>query len=300
MTIEIKVPASAANIGSGIDCFGIALPLWLRVKVKQSEQLEIVFGEGFEREIPLDANLFLRAAQRIFEKFGETLPRMRVEMTTDIPEARGLASSASALVAGVMCANEWLGCPLSLEELITEAAALEGHPDNVAPCALGGFTVAATIESKVLYKRLDPRGLRVAVAVPDYELSTEKARSVLPKTVSLGDAIAQLQRACLLVAALSCGDRSLLSAASEDLIFTPARRPLIKGFDEVCAAAKGAGAYCAMISGAGPTLMALCEDNNANAVALAMESAFKGLGINAKSYALAVDDNGASCIRKEG
>lgn len=300
MKIEIKVPASSANVGSGIDCFGIALPLWLRVKVSGAHSLETVFNEGFERDIPLESNLFVRAARRIFEKFGEPLPDMRIEMETDVPEARGLASSASALVAGALCANEWLGAPLTTDELITEASALEGHPDNVAPCMLGGFTVAATIDGKVMYKKLDPRGLRVAVAVPDYALSTEKARAVLPQTVTLSDAIAQLQRACLLVAAVACDDRSLLAAASEDLIFTPARRPLIRGFDEVTAAARNAGAYCSMISGAGPTIMALCGDACADAVAEAMGGAFDRAGITSRSLALRVDDEGASCVRTEG
>ncbi|MDO4566201.1 MAG: homoserine kinase [Oscillospiraceae bacterium] len=293
MKIQVMVPASSANIGSGIDCFGLALPLFLSVTAEPSDKLEIVFSRGFEGEISLENNLFMRAAERIFAKAGLKTPPMKIEMQTDIPQSRGLASSASALVAGAYCANAWLDSPFSQNELIAEVAALEGHPDNVVPCAAGGFTVAADIKGEICYKKLCPEGLRVALAVPDFELSTKIAREALPKNVSLKLACAQLQRASLLVASIADGDMDMLRAASEDLIFTPARRCLIPGFDEAASAALEKGAYCSMISGAGPTVMALCSENTALDASEAMAAAFGLKGIKAASYALQIDFEGA-------
>ena len=291
--IKVKVPSSSANIGSGIDCLGLALPLFLRATISESDKTEYIFGDGFAHDIPLEGNLFAKAFGAVFERCGQAVPSVRVEQTTEIPNARGLASSATALVAGAYGANEWLGRPLGESELIAICTRIEGHPDNVVPCAVGGFTVAACVGDEVIYQKLAGGGVHVAVAVPEYELSTEKARSVLPREVSLGTAIAQLQRACLLVSAFAGGNRTLLGSASEDFIFTPARRPLISGFDAVTAAAREAGAYCSMISGAGPTIMALCSQETCAGCAEAMKAAFEAAGISAECHALPIDGQGA-------
>ncbi|MEG0751364.1 MAG: homoserine kinase [Oscillospiraceae bacterium] len=292
-TFEITVPGSTANVGSGVDCFGIALPLRLHAVISASDTLEFIFGSGFDSDIELEKNLFLSAALRVCALTGHAFPPVRVVMTTEIPQSRGLASSASAIVAGALCANELLDSPLTRHELISVAADIEGHPDNVVPCCEGGFTVAAMIDGQTLYRKSELHSLRFALAVPQYELSTAKARAVLPKTVELSCAIGQLQRACLLVSALENDDRSLLCAASEDLIFTPARRALIPGFDEVCAAAKSAGAFCSMISGAGPAIIALCDESCAHEAAIAMGGAFQAIGIQSTTHALCADNNGA-------
>ncbi len=293
MTIDIRVPSSTANIGSGVDCMGIALGLYLSVHASAAETDEFVFRRGFSCDIPREDNLFLFSADRLFDAAGETAPKMRIEMDTEIPCARGLGSSAAAIAAGLCYANACMGDPFSMDELIKHANAIEGHPDNVVPCLVGGFTVCAVDGERVYYEksRLDDE-LKFVVAVPEFELSTKLARSVIPAQLPLNVAVSQLQRACLLSHALCRRDYSALAFASEDMIFTPPRRSLIPAFDEVRTRAVNAGAICAMISGAGPSIAAICTENE-NEVANSMTEGFAQADIESYALILTADNAGA-------
>ena len=157
MKVTVKVPASTANIGTGVDCLGIALSKYLTAEFEPSDSLEFYFKEGFNRPIPLDQNLVYEGARRVFERAGRPMPPMRVTMATDIPGSRGLGSSASAIVAGAYGANAWLGEPLPESILIDVATDIEGHPDNIVPCAVGGFTIAMTTpDGAVQYHKIVP------------------------------------------------------------------------------------------------------------------------------------------------
>ncbi len=290
---QVRVPASSANIGSGVDCLGLALNLYLTVTFSPADTQRVIFSDGFGYEIPDDKNLVLAGAKLVFARAGRPFPPLRIEMRTEIPASRGLGSSASAIVAGVWGANALLGQPFSPAELLDLATGLEGHPDNVVPCAVGGFTAAMLCGDTVAYHRIVPDArLRYIAAVPDYELSTRLARSVVPQSFALPDVIAQVQHACFLVSGLATGDLRALDQATGDLIFTPARRPLLPGYDEATAAARAQGALCAMISGAGPTIIAFATEN-AKAVAQAMRQGFERAGISAVSHLLRADLDGA-------
>ncbi len=296
MKVTVKVPASTANIGSGVDCLGIGLSKYLTVVMEDSEQFEVIFKEGFSGEIPLQDNLVYEGAKRIFDKQGTEFPTVKITMFTDIPGSRGLGSSASAIVAGVYLANAWLGEPFDEHVLIDEATAIEGHPDNIVPCAVGGFTIAMMDKDDVHYHKIVPnRDLRFVTAIPDYELSTKLARSVVPTDFSRADLVVQLQRACFLVGAIASGDLRQLDISTKDLVFTPARKTLIPGFDDVTENATNAGAMCAMISGAGPTIIAFAVDN-VEQIRQAMEDGFTKNNINSNVEILKVDTKGAIVI----
>lgn len=295
MPFRVTVPASTSNLGPGIDCLGLALPLYLTADASVADGVSVTFGAGFDAPVPEADNLFLTACRAVYAAAGATFTGVRAHMESEIPLARGLASSATAIVAGAFYANEALSRPFGVDRLIGIATDIEGHPDNVVPCALGGLTAAMRDESGgVSYSRsLPSERLRFILAVPDYKLSTAKARQAVPQTLPLRTAIAELQNACCMLSALRDGDLTLLARACRDLVFTPARRPLIPGFDRVESAALLAGATAVTISGAGPTLLAVAGANaDAEAIAAAMTQGFAAAGIQAYALTLTPDTGG--------
>lgn len=294
--MRIRVPCSTANLGSGIDCLGIALNRYLTVHASVAAQNQFSFGSGFMKPITERDNLFLAAIKQVCQAVGEPELCVNAQMDTEIPASRGLASSASAIVAGVLFANEALGRPLLEKELIDLAAKVEGHPDNVVPCMLGGFTAASMQGTHVIYTT-HPICSEIAfvAAVPDFTLATHDARAVLPTHVSLVTAVSQLQRACVLTAALSVGRWELIQDAMRDDVFTPARKHLISGFDDVYQAALDNGALGVMLSGAGPTLIAISRDGHIS-LADAMREAFAIHQVHAETQILFADNTGATVI----
>ncbi len=288
----IRVPCSTANLGPGIDCLGIALDRYLTVEAVESDGVRFVFSSGFDRQIPDADNLFLVAAIRVFELAERPFHGVKADMTTQIPVSRGLASSAAAIVAGAIWANETLQRPFTTDELIFIASGIEGHPDNIVPCMLGGFTTSMLESGGVSYFRQTvDNTLTFVAAIPDFMLSTHDARAILPTEVSLSTAVTQLQHACFVQAAMMGRDYRLLRCAMADLIFTPARKHLIPGFDDVSRAALDQGALALMISGAGPTVIALTKDNQ-DAIALAMQASFRDHGVQAETAMLLADNGG--------
>ncbi|OON92996.1 MAG: homoserine kinase [Candidatus Epulonipiscioides saccharophilum] len=296
MKVTVKVPASTANIGSGVDCLGVGLSKYLTVIMEDSPTFEIIFKEGFDTDIPFEENLFYTGAKRIFDKAGKAFPSVKITMMTNIPGSRGLGSSASAIVAGVYAANSYLDDLFDESFLISQASLIEGHPDNIVPCAVGGFTIAMMEDGITHYHKIVPnRDLRFITAIPNYELPTKLARSVVPKEFSRQTLVTQLQRACFLVGALSSGDIRQLEIATQDLIFTPTRQGLIPGFDAVTSNAMKAGALCAMISGAGPTIIAFAI-HNLTQIAQAMKQGFSDVDIMSCVEILQADTKGAVVI----
>ena len=233
MSIFIRVPATTANLGAGVDCLGAALSLYLTVRLERADEVSFSFDLPDDPEaLSEEDNLILRAMRLAAKEAGRPLPPFRAEVRSQIPLGRGLGSSASAAVAGLLGGFALLGETPDEGTLLRLAAALEGHPDNAAPALLGGFTAAMTEESgRVLAQRLPSPPLKAVVAVPDFELSTRKMREALPKDVPLKDAARQIQRACVFCAALAAGDLSVFGASTKDLLFTPARKRFMPYFN---------------------------------------------------------------------
>jgi homoserine kinase len=298
VSITVRVPATTANIGPGFDCLGAALTLYNEFTFAPAESLQInVTGAGAETiaiQSPSE-NLLYVAFAKLFEQINQPVMPVHITIQMNVPLARGLGSSATAIVGGLVGANELAGKPLSPDAIATLATEMEGHPDNVVPALFGGCRLSAAgidcdweIAELVWQPQIVP-----VVAIPDFELSTSEARSVLPKEYSRADAVFNAAHVGLLLQGLATGNGDWLKAALQDRIHQPYRQALIRGYEQVQAAAVAAGAYGMVISGAGPTLLALVDGSQAEAVREAMENAWRNEGVNAKGMVLGLDQAGA-------
>lgn len=257
MTFTVRSPASSANLGPGFDSLGLSVPLYTTLRVTPQDRTEVVpLGADLAGTPADESNYVYRAMALAARRAGRPLPPARVEIETDVPLARGLGSSAAALVAGIVAGNELLGRPLDDEAVLDVAAREEGHPDNVAPALFGGIVVATLDRLGTHYVRLDPPAhLGVTVLIPEFELSTSKARAVLPREYSRADTVHALSHAALLAAALAQGRLELLRHAMQDYVHQIWRAPLVPGLSDILEEAHLHGALGAALSGAGPTVL---------------------------------------------
>ncbi len=255
--VKIRIPASTANLGSGFDSLGIALDLYNYVEIEEAEGCFISSKDGSEIPQGKD-NLIYLSAKRVYEKLCKPFKGLRIVEENNIPFARGLGSSSACIIGGVFGANALLGGPLSRDELLNIAAEIEGHPDNVSPALLGGFTVNAMEEGKVLYVKQElPENLVFAAFVPPFELKTSDARAVMPKEVSVKDSVYNLSRSALLASSLITEKYENLKTGAGDRLHQPYRLSLIPGGEKIIAECYGKGALAAFISGAGSTMTAI-------------------------------------------
>lgn len=295
--VHVRVPASAANLGPGFDCLGLALSLYLDMTVEtlggEGPHELILAGEGSD-SLPLDAsNLLLKTLLAACAEHDFIPPRLCVRVTNSIPLSRGLGSSAAAFVAGRAAGHALGGATLDRELLLEEGLRYEGHADNVAPSLMGGFTVVYRHGERIAWERLEPPAEVVAVvAVPAFELSTKRSRSALPDMVSREDAVHALSHTALAVAAVATGHLELLGRAMEDRLHEPYRAPLVPGFSDVRAAAISAGALGASLSGAGPSVVALSLRSRTSGVATAMTQAWTEVGVVSHALVLEIEAKG--------
>ena len=271
--IKVSVPATSANVGAGFDSLGLAVSMHNTFTFEEcSEGLKIVSVDG--TLIPRGpSNLVYRSAKAVFDQLDIPMPGLKITQANAIPMARGLGSSSSCIVAGILGANAMIGNKLTARQMLTMATSIEGHPDNVAPAMLGGFVTSVYDEGQVYSVKKDiHQNLAFAAFIPNFKLLTEKARAALPQNVSHKDAVYNLSRAALATAAFCGGNYELLGVATKDALHQKYRLPLIPGGDEVFEMAKDLGAYAVYISGAGPTIMAVVnkEDEDFFARAEAM------------------------------
>jgi homoserine kinase len=298
--IRVQVPATTANLGPGFDCLGMALKLYNIVEMKQIDKGLVieVYGDGATGISVDERNIVYQAALRVFKKVDYQPTGLKIKLTNQIPICRGLGSSAAAIVGGIVAANIMSGNKLKIKELLELANQVEGHPDNVAPALLGGIVISTVDQEEVQYIKLQhPANLKAVVAVPDFKLSTKRAREVLPSQVTLQDAVFNVGHVALLVAAICQGDLDKLSFAMEDRLHQSYRASLVPGMRRVLAAAKLAGARGVVLSGAGPTLIALA-DNNFDLIAKVMKDTFKQSGVNAKVMILEPSTVGARALER--
>ena len=294
--VNVRVPATTANMGAGFDTFGMALAMYNTIGLRRLQgrgiRLAKVGSHTKSMEQPRD-NLTVRAARRVFDTVHERFSGLEFKMYNVIPVSRGLGSSAAAIVGGLLAANLLLGEPLSREELLELAVELEGHSDNVAPALYGGFVSSCQRGGKTVVLRLTPpEQLRAVAAIPDFYLSTSRARKILSAEVRREDAVHNIQCAALLVGAMATGDLQLFATAFDDRLHQEQRYRLIKGAKRVLRAAKGAGALATGLSGAGPTLIAFTDTDGA-AVRQAMRRAWFSCGVHPKVLVLEQDNDGA-------
>ena len=298
VTVKVRVPGTTANCGPGFDTVGVACTIYnsLELTLTNSKKLTIeISGEG-EGVIPVNENnIVFKAVQAVMQKTGENFEGLTIKMINHIPLARGLGSSAAAIVGGLLAANQITGNTLTKQELFNMATDIEGHPDNVAPALFGGITISVVQDGAKHLRFLPARGIIMVVAIPDFQLSTKTASKVLTASVPLEAAIFNISRTAMLVGALCTGDYAHLKYALQDKIHQPYRMPLIPGIKEVFHAAVSNGAFGATISGAGPCLIAFTEENP-DQIGNAMVEAFNISNIKSKYLILGIDSQGATLI----
>ncbi|MGG6267322.1 homoserine kinase [Leptolyngbya sp. AN03gr2] len=299
-TVTVRVPATTANLGAGFDCVGAALTLYNDFRFSEIETGLKITATGTEADrVSLGtSNLVYQAFVKLFDRIGRAVPAIQLDIKMDVPLARGLGSSATAIVGGLVGANELAGSPLSQSEIAEFATEIEGHPDNVVPALIGGCRLAASGLDRAWEICNLPWHSSIVpiVAIPNFELSTAEARSVLPATYSRADAIFNASHLGLLIRGLESGNADWLEAALQDRIHQPYREKLIKGYETVRTAAIDSGAFGMVISGAGSTVLALAHQDKAESVNAAMEQAWTELGIGVQVKNLAIDTQGTSLI----
>lgn len=296
--VHVRIPATSANLGPGFDCLGLALTLYNFIQIEESHSFEIHLAGTYASGLPRDeSNLVWQSMCALWDKINFPTPIVSLVLENHIPPARGLGSSSAAIVGGLVAANEFAGRVLSNQDILQLANRLEGHPDNVTPALLGGITLAVPTETTVIARTLlSNPSFTVLGIVPDFLLSTDKSRRVLPPTVSREDAVYNLSRTALLVEAFIHEEYELLKEGMQDRIHQTQRANLVPGLPETLKAALAAGAYGSALSGSGPTVLALVPQEKAAAISQAMLDSFSAHGLRAKAYELSVDSEGATVL----
>mgnify|MGYP001417871765 FL=1 len=289
MMLKIKVPASTANMGPGFDVLALSFKLYNEFIFEDSKELII---NTPNKRYNNKNNLVYRTLVQILEEKGIEAPALKLTMTNEIPISRGLGSSATCILAGVIAANRYLKKKMTTEEIYLKAVAIEGHCDNISSQFFGGLTLSMREEDRIFYRKANiPSGLLCTALIPDFTLSTKKARAVLPETVSLTDATYNLSHAMLFVESLKNGQFKDLKYFLKDKLHEPYRSSLIPNFDRIIQKAYDLGAYGAFLSGAGPTIMIL-RKNEENSFKKNIQIYLNTLEDQWKAVDLSIDNEG--------
>lgn len=297
-SVEVRLPASSSNLGSGFDCFGLSLRLYLTIRATKSMASRRgcyvrTIGSEESKKLPRTAeNLIYRAMAYTAKREGVALSPVRFAVHNEIPITRGLGASAAAIVGGIKAFALLYDRTLTDDQVLRYATEFEGHPDNVAATLLGGFVVTCTTPQRVLaIKRMWPSDLKIIVVSPSMQLETKLARAALPRLVSHSDAVFNLQRAALFNAALSEGHYSLIWEAMKDRLHQEKRQTMIPGVAEALALPKMPGLLGLAMSGAGPSVLAIAN-NNYDEISEAIANCFRKRKVTTTVYRLDVDNEG--------
>ena len=311
MKVSVKVPASSANIGPGFDCLGIALPIYNTVTIEET----VLPGTGIEinmmsenedfdemafENIPKDENnIVYKAVELLYNSIGQEPSELKINIESQIPIARGLGSSSSVIVGGLLAANKLLGDPADEAALLAIATEVEGHPDNVAPAILGGFVLSnQEDDGTISYCKFKwPEDWNLTVCIPDFELSTDIARSVLPKEVPMHDAVFNAKHLGMLIHAIHTKDTKLMKQALQDRLHQQYREKLVPGMREIMEAFKHEdGILGCVLSGAGPTILVISYKYDLDKIKSTVEEIWNNQNINADVRTLKVEENGATFV----
>jgi homoserine kinase len=314
MKISVKVPATSANLGPGFDCMGLALPIYNIVTIEET----VLPGTGVEinvisdsdavdptslEHIPLDENsIVYKAVELLYNSIGQTPSELKITIHSSIPVTRGLGSSSSVIVGALLAANELLGRPADEAALLSIATEIEGHPDNIAPAILGGLIIAAQEDDgSVTYRKLEwPSEWAITVCIPDFELATEIARSVLPKEVPMKDAIFNAQRLAMFIQAVNTKDSELMKTALKDRLHQPYRMKLIPGLEKIIDNLRHfENVLGCVISGAGSTILVISEKNGLDKIRNIVKETWADQNIKCDIRTLPVETQGAQIISNE-
>ncbi len=308
MKVTVKVPATTANLGPGFDCLGLALPLYNEITVEET----VMPGSGIEINIiddnetfdvlsvPKDSNnLAYKAIELLYNFIGQTANDIKITIKTNIPVARGLGSSASVIVGGLIAANELLGKPADNAVLLSIASEVEGHPDNVTPAMFGGFCLSSVEDDgSVVYSKIEwPKNWKITVLIPDYELDTKIARSVLPENISIQDAAFNIRKCAMIIDAVYRKDSESMKKALKDKLHQPYREKLINGFKELQELLQNKeNILGCVVSGAGPTILVISENDGFEKVENEVKQIFDDLNVNCDIRTYEIENEGTLVI----
>lgn len=309
MKISVKVPATTANIGSGFDCLGMALPLYNIITIEET----VLPGTGIEinvlndttenmamEHIPMDENsIIYKAVELLYNSIGQSPSELKITVQSQIPVARGLGSSASVIVGGLLAANELLGKPADEVALLSIATEVEGHPDNITPAIVGGLVLSSQEDDgRIVYTKLNwPDEWDITVCIPDYELPTDISRSVLPAEVPMADAVFNAKRMGMFVQAVNTKDADLMKLALQDRLHQPYRMKLILGLDKIIEKLKHEeNVLGCVLSGAGPSILIISQKNNSDKIKTIVKDTWEGFNVKANIMTLPLEKQGAQVI----
>ena len=298
--IRVRVPATTANMGPGYDVLGMALSQYSTFQCQEDDKISLsIKGLESEKLVNQDheANLVVRSMNHLF-KYVDKYPKgYKLEIINDIPLARGMGSSASAIVGGLLVANYLVGANLDQDEILKLATQIEGHPDNVAPALMGNIVLSAKIpDDQVIYHSIQPfEAMTCVLFIPDYEVSTSMSRAVLPQSISMADAVHTSGHLSLMLAGFMTGNKDLIGKTMVDRLHEPYRKSLIKNFDDFKTSALEAGAFAFSLSGSGSTIIAYCDHDSAPHVKRAFEEVSQKYSISGTSKIIAPCSQGAVC-----
>ena len=302
--IKIRVPATTANLGPGFDCLGLALKLYLNLEIEEIEEGLVIeyWGEGAEKFLAKkkedtliwkSINLVLKKANKDIHKKG-----LKIRVFNEIPITRGLGSSASAIIGGMVGAARLYNIDLTNQEMLELALSLEGHMDNIVPALIGGLTLAyKTGQEEIKWAKIKtPLDLRVVAAIPDFTLSTGKMRGALPQKIALPEAVFNLSRSALLVNALQNSDWDVLAEAMEDRLHQPYRAPFIPGIEDMFLKIKKTGLAGVALSGSGPSVVSFTKKGNEEVISKIMKDVFLKAGVACRVLVLGADLEGTKFV----
>jgi homoserine kinase len=294
--IKVCVPATSANLGPGFDVLGMALAIYNYFSIEEIESgVKIEISPDNDSGLATnERNLVYRSAIRLFDEAGYRYAGLRIIIENVVPVGRGLGSSSTAIVGGLIAANELCGKPLEKDDIFNLATEIEGHPDNVAPAIYGGFTIC--YENETGFKAVSQApasSIKPVLIIPGTKLETRKARGVLPDKLSMKDAIFNISRTALVTSAIINGSAGLLKDAMEDKLHQPYRAPLVPGLMEIIEEVSEIPGMGVALSGAGPSILCLTGRNDEQNTVGAIEGVVRRLGFDYRVVGAEFDLSGA-------
>lgn len=312
MKVSVKVPATTANMGPGFDCLGMALPIYNTITIEET----VLPGTGIEinvmadeaaaddfslEHIPMDENsIIYKAVELLYNSIGQTPSELKITIHSQIPIARGLGSSASVIVGGLLAANKLLGNPADEAALLSIATEVEGHPDNITPAIIGGLIISSKEDDgSIVYRKLDwPDEWVITVCVPEFELATDISRSVLPAEVPMKDAVYNAQRTAMFVEAVHTKDAELMKLALKDKLHQPYRMKLVPGLEKIMSNLKHEeNVLGCVLSGAGPSILIISLKQDLDKIRAIVKDTWNDLNLKAEIITLPVEKNGAQILQ---